>query len=398
MFERFKRKGKRKPAPRTWRDTDLFRRMTDAELDEMSPFVRPIELSPGNTLVREGEPATDVFLVASGTLDVVTRDDEGDREIVIGEVCHGEVVGEVAVFDELPRSATVRARTDCLVYSVAFHDLRPAHDLVARSTMDPRPKSIRRAYHKLLENLAASLADRFRERNAELRDAAKHRDAVGSFLVNILLLVCFYTFLLSGLERLENAPANTSYISIPIQIVFALGSWRFIRGTGYPLEGFGLSTKHFFGSIAESVLFTAPVLALLTALKWLMLLVRGNPNGVPLIEHIDVLARMTDVALFPLVTIYALSSIVQELIVRCALQSSLQMFLLEPGRRTKAIVISALIFAMTHLHMSFLFAAAAFLPGIFWGWLYARRPNLAGVAFSHIAVGCYVFFIMGVRI
>lgn len=381
-----------------WRESELFREMSDEQLDVLAPFVEPRHVSAGENLVLEGEPARDVFVVAEGVLDVIAHDLQSGKEIVIGKIEAGDVVGEVAVFDEQPRSATVRARTDCKVFTIAFHDLRPEIDLVARSTMDPRPKPLRRAYNRLLENLAATLAERFRGRTAELRDAAKRKEAVGSFLVNILLLICLYTFLLSGLERLENSPANTSYISIPIQIVFAVGSWRFMRSTGYPLSEFGLGTKHFFSSIAESVFWTVPALASLTALKWMWITFRGNPNGVPLIEHIDVVSRMTEPSLVPLITIYALSSVVQELIVRCALQSSLLMFLSSRGRRTKAIVISALIFAMTHLHMSFLFAAAAFLPGLFWGWLYTRRPNLAGVALSHIAVGCYVFFVMGVRV
>jgi membrane protease YdiL (CAAX protease family) len=38
------------------------------------------------------------------------------------------------------------------------------------------------------------------------------------------------------------------------------------------------------------------------------------------------------------------------------------------------------------------------VPGLFWGWLYARRPNLIGPTISHIAVGAFVFFIMGVNV
>jgi len=39
--------------------------------------------------------------------------------------------------------------------------------------------------------------------------------------------------------------------------------------------------------------------------------------------------------------------------------------------------------------------ALAFIPGVFWGYLYARRPNLLGVSLSHTAVGAYVFFVLG---
>jgi hypothetical protein len=51
---------------------------------------------------------------------------------------------------------------------------------------------------------------------------------------------------------------------------------------------------------------------------------------------------------------------------------------------------------VNHLHLSFAFAAAAFVPGLFWGWLFTRHRNLVGPTLSHVVVGTYVFFVMGV--
>jgi membrane protease YdiL (CAAX protease family) len=172
--------------------------------------------------------------------------------------------------------------------------------------------------------------------------------------------------------------------------------WRFIRASGYPLAEFGIGIRHLFGSLLDAVLFTAPVLGLVTAIKWVFLRVTPAYSGWPLIEYQDLAARWVDPQVRTWLAIYAVSCVVQELIVRGALQSSLEMFLVGRHRQTRAVVVSALLFGVNHLHLSFAFAAAAFVPGLFWGWLFARHRNLIGPTLSHIVVGCYVFFVMGV--
>jgi membrane protease YdiL (CAAX protease family) len=171
-----------------------------------------------------------------------------------------------------------------------------------------------------------------------------------------------------------------------------------MRGSGYPLGEFGLGFRHLLGSLVEAAIFTLPVLALVTGMKGAVLLVTGNPQAAPPLEHPDVTARLTDPALLPTLAIYALSCFVQELVVRSAVQASLERFLVGPRHKLYAILVAALLFSMTHLHMSFLFALMAFVPGLFWGWLFARRRNIVGVTLSHIAVGAYVFFVLGVAV
>jgi membrane protease YdiL (CAAX protease family) len=35
---------------------------------------------------------------------------------------------------------------------------------------------------------------------------------------------------------------------------------------------------------------------------------------------------------------------------------------------------------------------------VFWGWLFARRRNLAGPTLSHFVVGAFVFFVLGISL
>src|SRR5690606_34897094 len=96
--------------------------------------------------------------------------------------------------------------------------------------------------------------------------------------------------------------------------------------------------------------------------------------------------------------VYAASSAVQELIVRGALQSMLERFLTGRYRRLRAIAVCTLLFSVSHLHTGLLFSLVVLIPAFCWGLLFTRNRNLIGVMLSHIVIGEYVFFVLGVRL
>jgi len=60
----------------------------------------------GETIFREGDPATELYVIKSGRVDIST----GNRLLAtLGD--HG-IFGEMALIDKTPRSATVTAATD----------------------------------------------------------------------------------------------------------------------------------------------------------------------------------------------------------------------------------------------------------------------------------------------
>ena len=62
-------------------------------------------LAPGEVLFREGEAGDVMFAVVEGTLHLSV----GDR--VVDDVTEGQIVGEMALIDQSPRSATATAAT-----------------------------------------------------------------------------------------------------------------------------------------------------------------------------------------------------------------------------------------------------------------------------------------------
>lgn len=68
-------------------------------------------LKPEQYLLREGDESSAMYFLQSGTLSVLKR--QGDMEKQIGTIYSGEVVGEMSFLDKQPRSASIKAITDC---------------------------------------------------------------------------------------------------------------------------------------------------------------------------------------------------------------------------------------------------------------------------------------------
>jgi hypothetical protein len=70
----------------------------------------------GETIFHEGEKGDNMYVIQSGTVDVVRRGNEG--EVRLAELGPGEIFGEMAMFGRNIRSATVRAAGEVRVMTV----------------------------------------------------------------------------------------------------------------------------------------------------------------------------------------------------------------------------------------------------------------------------------------
>jgi len=70
----------------------------------------------GEMLCREGDKGDHMFIIQRGTVEVVTSN--GGRETILGTLQEGAIIGEMALFEKEPRSATVRAVGDVTALTV----------------------------------------------------------------------------------------------------------------------------------------------------------------------------------------------------------------------------------------------------------------------------------------
>ena len=90
------------------RQVPIFSELTADDLEELATVVEERRTEPGKDLFREGDPGDAVYLIVKGSVVVFTGG--GDRpERVLSELGAGACIGEMAVLDASPRSATVRA-------------------------------------------------------------------------------------------------------------------------------------------------------------------------------------------------------------------------------------------------------------------------------------------------
>jgi Predicted esterase of the alpha-beta hydrolase superfamily len=96
--------------------------------------LEPVFVPAGDTVMRAGDPADCLYLVAAGRLRVIARVDGEDH--VIAEIGRGDVVGEMALIVDRPRTADVVALRDTHLLrlsSAAFDELTAAHPTAFRA-------------------------------------------------------------------------------------------------------------------------------------------------------------------------------------------------------------------------------------------------------------------------
>ncbi|HEY6378276.1 MAG TPA: MFS transporter [Candidatus Dormibacteraeota bacterium] len=82
-------------------------------LEELAASVTTEEVAAGTLVVREGEPSHDLYVVVRGDLDVVSSGESGLVPVVVNTLHAGDYFGEIGLLEGIPRTASVRARTEC---------------------------------------------------------------------------------------------------------------------------------------------------------------------------------------------------------------------------------------------------------------------------------------------
>jgi len=100
---------------------DWFNELPDEMLDALAQKVHKRNLSRDEYLFHKGEKGDSLFIINSGWVKVFTEDSQGS-EVVLNQVGSGEIIGEMALLDNEPRSAGVVALTETNVLELKRDD------------------------------------------------------------------------------------------------------------------------------------------------------------------------------------------------------------------------------------------------------------------------------------
>jgi len=96
-------------SPTMLQDVGLFGGLDEESLTVLARELPTAHVEAGKDVVTEGEPATEMFIVIGGELEVLKSSRDGTSEVRVAVFGPGDWFGEMAILDVQPRSATVRA-------------------------------------------------------------------------------------------------------------------------------------------------------------------------------------------------------------------------------------------------------------------------------------------------
>jgi CRP/FNR family cyclic AMP-dependent transcriptional regulator len=133
------------------RSSPLFDMLSPPEIEILAELSRQRRFAAGEAVFHEGEQGDALFVLARGAVEVVSGK---DRLLAVLEA--PEAFGEMSLVDREVRSATVRAKSDCV-----------ALQLTAENFTAFRKRS-RDGFTLFLVNVARILSSRLRETNQKL--------------------------------------------------------------------------------------------------------------------------------------------------------------------------------------------------------------------------------------
>jgi len=165
MIERITAKKRRGSGKDFIRNVAILSDLTEEELDQVYAIVRPLEVPKGRVIMQEGEIGDSMYFFAQGVADVTKS-----LTIKLGQAEFGSVeksmvkldsrfvsfFGDMAMFQDEPRSATITAASDCLLYEIKRDDFQV---LVDRSPA---------LGVKILRKIASALCHRIRKGNQDI--------------------------------------------------------------------------------------------------------------------------------------------------------------------------------------------------------------------------------------
>jgi CRP/FNR family cyclic AMP-dependent transcriptional regulator len=128
-----------------------FAELAREDLERIAKVAVPRRFAAGEIVFREGDSSDTCYIVRSGHCRAV-REHSGGRAITLASFGPGEIFGELAMFEEERRSATIEATDDLQVVGVLGRDMR----------------RLMREHPEISARLVVALGRRLRETNERL--------------------------------------------------------------------------------------------------------------------------------------------------------------------------------------------------------------------------------------
>jgi len=142
----------------TLRQVPIYKDFSKKEFTELEKLVHHRTYASGDFVFKNRAPGEGMYIIMKGTIKITIGTRSGDEK-VLAELKEGDFFGELALFDNEPRSANALATTDSKLIGFFTADLLSLQDRNPQMT------------NKILMNLGSMLGERLRSTNHLLLEA-----------------------------------------------------------------------------------------------------------------------------------------------------------------------------------------------------------------------------------
>jgi uncharacterized membrane protein len=146
----------------------VFQGLADEDCEALASRLTEKSVKAGDIVFAQGESGSSMYIVRSGTVQIYLPSVDGAPPVVLKDLRTGEYFGELALFDDKPRSASVRAVVDAVLLELTREELAEQLGRSKRAAMA----------------ILSEMAERLRETNTMLSQRAA-KDVVREFEENL---------------------------------------------------------------------------------------------------------------------------------------------------------------------------------------------------------------------
>ena len=103
----------------TLKKVPLFASLDDKDIERIARSMKERQWNAGETLIKQGDQGVGFFVIEEGEADVTVS---GEAKGTVGP---GDYFGEIALFSDSARTATLTATTDMVCYGMTSWEFKP---------------------------------------------------------------------------------------------------------------------------------------------------------------------------------------------------------------------------------------------------------------------------------
>jgi uncharacterized membrane protein len=210
------------------RSIPLFEDLSEDDLTALAYALVPRAFAAGTMIFSQGDSGSSMYIVESGDVNIHLSG-EGSQRISLKDAARGEYFGELALFDDKPRSASALATTDAVLLELQratledYLDRRPRAAMAILRTMSERLRET----NTLLSARAARNVDAEFDENLTWSDRLADSVAAlnGSWKFIIILLALTIGWCLANAALFSHSPPDPypyTFFNLLLGILVAL--------------------------------------------------------------------------------------------------------------------------------------------------------------------------------